>query len=52
MSHLKAGTEVPILAAQEQAMTTNHVKFYFDKTLESPLCRMCNEKGEYESLGE
>ena len=41
-----AGTEVLIFAAQEQALRTNYVKFHVDKTVESPLCRMCNEKSE------
>ena len=35
-----------LFAAQEQALKTNYVKFYVDKAVESPLCRMCNEKGE------
>ena len=27
-------------------MRTNYIKFNIDKTVESPLCRMCGEKGE------
>ena len=43
---LKAETEALICAAQEQAIRTNYVKFKIDKTAESPMCRLCNEKGE------
>ena len=32
-------------AAQDQAIRTNYIKFNIDKTVESPLCRMCGEKG-------
>ena len=45
-SDLKAETEALICAAQEQALRTNYIKFNIDKTVESPLCRMCGEKGE------
>ena len=45
-SDLKAEAEVLICAAQEQALRTNYIKFNIDKTAESPLCRMCGEKGE------
>ena len=45
-SDLKAETEVLICAAQEQALRTNYIKFNIDKTVESPICRMCGEKGE------
>ena len=45
-SDLKAGTEALIFAAQEQTLRTNFVKFHVDKTVEPPLCRMCNERGE------
>ena len=43
---LKSSTEALICAAQEQALRTNCVKFHVDKSVESPLCRMCHEKGE------
>ena len=43
---LKSSTETLICAAQEQALRTNYVKFHVDKSVESPLCRMCHEKGE------
>ena len=43
---LKVGTEALICAAQEQALRTNYVKFRIDKTADSPLCRLCGEKGE------
>ena len=44
--YLKAGTEALICAGQDQALRTNYVKHHIDKTLESPLCRVCGEKGE------
>ena len=43
---LKATTEALILAAQEQAIRTNYVKFHIDRTISSSLCRMCSQKGE------
>ena len=43
---MKAGTEALICAARDQALRTNYVKHDIDKTLESPLCRLCGEKGE------
>ena len=45
-SDLKIETEALIFAAQEQALRTNYVKFNIDKSVDSPLCRMCNQKGE------
>ena len=35
-----------IFSAQEQALRTNYIKFHIDKTIDSPLCRMCGERGE------
>ena len=43
---LKVGTEALICAAQEQSLRTNYVKYHIDKTVESPLCRLCGQKGE------
>ena len=43
---LKIQTEALIWAGQEQALRTNYVKYHIDKTVESPLCRLCDEKGE------
>ena len=43
---MKVATEALIFAAQEQALRTNYVKFNIDKSVDSPLCRMCNQKGE------
>ena len=40
---LKGCTEALICSAQEQALRT---KFPVDKSVDSPLCRMCGEKGE------
>ena len=45
-SDLKVQTEATICAAQEQALRINYIKNKSDKTLENPLCRMYNEKGE------
>ena len=45
-SDLKVETETLICAAQEQAIRTNYITFNIDKTVESPLWRMCGEKGE------
>ena len=43
---LKGCTEALICSAQEQALRTNYTKFHIDKNADSPLCRMCGEKGE------
>ena len=43
---LKVETEVLLCAAQEQAIRTNYMKYYIDKTGESPLGRLCGKKGE------
>ena len=44
---LKIGTEALLCAPQEQAIRTNYVKHYIDKTSESPgLCRLCAKKCE------
>ena len=43
---LKVTTEALICSAQEQSLRTNYTKFYIDKTVDSPLCRLCGEKGE------
>ena len=43
---LKIQTESLLCAAQEQALRTKYVKHNIDKSTESPLCRMCEEKGE------
>ena len=45
-SDLKVQTEALVFATQEQALRTNYMKHKIDKTSESPLCRMCREKGE------
>ena len=45
-SNLKVETEALICAAQEQAIRTNYIKHKIDKTLNSPLCRMCGKRGE------
>ena len=38
---LKKNTECMMLAAQEQALRTNSVKFSIYKTSDTPLCRFC-----------
>ena len=43
---LKIETEATLCAAQEQAILTNYVKHAIDKTVQSPLCKMCDKKGE------
>ena len=43
---LKVSTEALLCVAQEQAIQMKYVKFHTDKTAESPLRWMCNEKGE------
>ena len=43
---LKGCTEALICSTQEQALRTNYTKFHIDKTPDSPLCRMCGERGE------
>ena len=41
---LEAETEVMLFVAQEQAIRTNCVKHKIAKTLEVPLCIMCDNK--------
>ena len=43
---LKSSVEALICATQEQALRTHYVKFRVDKSVESPLCRICHAKGE------
>ena len=43
---LKKETEGLIIAAQDQALRTNAIKYKIDKTGETPLCRVCKEKPE------
>ena len=43
---LKAPTEALICSAQEQSLRTNYIKYHIDHSNESPLCRMCSERGE------
>ena len=43
---LKVETEACIFAAQEQAVRTNYIRFNIDKSVESPLCRLCGQKGK------
>ena len=41
---LKVETGTLIFAAQEQPLRTNYVRFYIDKSVDSPLCRLCGQK--------
>ena len=41
---LKGCTEALICSAQAQALRTNYIKFHIDKTIDSPLCKMCGER--------
>ena len=43
---LKKETEGLIIAAQDQALRTNYIKFRIDKTATSPMCRLCHNKNE------
>ena len=44
---LKVETKALTFAAQEQALRKKkYVKFSIGKSVDSPLCRMCNQKGE------
>ena len=45
-SNLKSCTEALICNAQEQALQTNYIKFRYDKTIDSPLCKMCGNKNK------
>ena len=45
-ANLKAETEAMLCAAQEQAIRRNYVKHKIDKTSQSPLCRMCDQRME------
>ena len=42
---LKVETEA-LCVAQDQAIRTTYMKYHIDKTSESPLCRLCEKKGE------
>ena len=43
---VKVETEALLCAAQEQALRTNYTKHHIDKSIDSPLCRMCGKCGE------
>ena len=45
-ANLKVEMEAMLCHAQEQAIQTNYVKHKIDKTTQSPLCRMCDKRGE------
>ena len=43
---LKKETESLIIAAQDQAIRTNYIKHIVDKSIASPLCRLCRSSSE------
>ena len=43
---LKGCTEALVCSAQEQSLRTNYTKYHIDKTSDTPLCRVCGERGE------
>ena len=43
---LKGCTEALICSAQEQSLRTNYIKFHKDKTVTSPMCRLCSVQVE------
>ena len=43
---LKHKTESLLWAAQKQGLRVNAIKYSSDKTSDTPLCRLCNEKTE------
>ena len=43
---VKVETEALLCAAQEQALRTNYIKHHIEKSIDSPLCRMCGKLGE------
>ena len=43
---LKKSTEGTLMAAQEQAIRTRAIQYHIDKTCESAMCRLCNEREE------
>jgi hypothetical protein len=45
-ANLKKETEGFIVAAQDQALSTNATKYHVHKTNESPKCRLCKDKDE------
>ena len=45
-SDVKVETEALLCTAQEQALRTNYIKHNIDKSIDSPLCRMCGKCGE------
>ena len=45
-SRLEDPNRSTYLCRPEQALRTNYVKYHIDKTVESPLCRLCSKKGE------
>ena len=43
---MKSCTEALVCSAREQSLQTNYTKHYTDKTSNTPLCRMCGQRGE------
>ena len=43
---LKRETESPLIAAQDNAIRTNHIKVRIDKTQQNSKCRLCDDRDE------
>ena len=43
-SDLKGCAEALICSTQEQSIQPNYIKYNIDKTVESPICRMCRTR--------
>ena len=44
--NLKRGTESLLIAAQDNAIRTNHIKARIDKTQQNSKCRLCGDRDE------
>ena len=44
--NFKRETEYPLMAAQNSAIRTNHIKARIDKTLQNSKCRLCSDREE------
>ena len=44
--NFKRETESPLIAAQESALRTNHIKARIDKTQQNSKCRLCGDRDE------
>ena len=44
--NLKRGTESLLIAAQDNAIRTNHIKVRIDKTQQNSKCKLCGDRDE------